>query len=397
MKILLVQDADWLQKGPHPQHHLMELLSNQGHDIIVMGYNQLWHKQNTGFISHHKELKQITRFYPGKGVDYYQPAFLQLPIFHYLSYFVTSRFEISKIIDTFRPDIIISVTSIISSYWGLTLANKYHIPFIYYWTDVIHELIPQKILRPIGRQLEKYIIQKSSMIIYTNDNLGHVITALSPSNSNKLFMLKSGVDLSHFSPKIKPSDKYNNHYIKSSKDIVFLYMGWIYPDSGLNEVILSLKDLSQSDIKLIVVGDGDGIASLKKLVSNLSLESQVYFFGWCQYSELPSILALAEYYILPAPSTRLMNNIVPVKIYEYLGMGRPVITTALPGIMKEFGHRSGVIYVKNADDILVTGIRMSTEEYINAQENALNFIEKYSWNDKCHEFIGILNSLLEVK
>jgi C1A family cysteine protease len=42
MRILAVQDADWIKKGPHQQHHLLEGLSTRGHEICVVGYDQLW-------------------------------------------------------------------------------------------------------------------------------------------------------------------------------------------------------------------------------------------------------------------------------------------------------------------------------------------------------------------
>ena len=44
MKILLVQESDWLKRNPHQQHHLMERLSLRGHEIVVMYYNSEWGK-----------------------------------------------------------------------------------------------------------------------------------------------------------------------------------------------------------------------------------------------------------------------------------------------------------------------------------------------------------------
>jgi hypothetical protein len=50
MKILLLQDAEWRKKGPHQQHHLMELLSLRGHEIMVIGFDQLWREEYGGFF-----------------------------------------------------------------------------------------------------------------------------------------------------------------------------------------------------------------------------------------------------------------------------------------------------------------------------------------------------------
>jgi glycosyltransferase involved in cell wall biosynthesis len=40
-----------------------------------------------------------------------------------------------------------------------------------------------------------------------------------------------------------------------------------------------------------------------------------------------------------------MRDIVLIKLYEYMAMGKPVITTKLPGVMQEFGEDHGVVYV----------------------------------------------------
>ena len=47
--------------------------------------------------------------------------------------------------------------------------------------------------------------------------------------------------------------------------------------------------------------------------------------------------------LLPAHKNEIMMNIVPIKIYEYMAMGKPVIATKLPGLVKEFGEDSGIL------------------------------------------------------
>ena len=44
MKILVLQESDWLEKGPHQQHHLMERLAKKGHEIRVIDYEIDWQK-----------------------------------------------------------------------------------------------------------------------------------------------------------------------------------------------------------------------------------------------------------------------------------------------------------------------------------------------------------------
>jgi hypothetical protein len=42
MKILVVQESDWLEKGPHQSHHLMERMSARGHEVRVIDFEIQW-------------------------------------------------------------------------------------------------------------------------------------------------------------------------------------------------------------------------------------------------------------------------------------------------------------------------------------------------------------------
>jgi glycosyltransferase involved in cell wall biosynthesis len=48
-----------------------------------------------------------------------------------------------------------------------------------------------------------------------------------------------------------------------------------------------------------------------------------------------------------------MQDIVPIKIFEYMAVGKPVITTKLSGIIKEFGFNNGVMYVNKPEETLM--------------------------------------------
>src|SRR5438034_11814356 len=67
---------------------------------------------------------------------------------------------------------------------------------------------------------------------------------------------------------------------------------------------------------------------------------------------MPSYLAAADICLLPAQDVPTMRNIVPIKLYEYLAAGKPVIATRLPGLVEEFGEGNGIVYVKGPVEVL---------------------------------------------
>ena len=46
MRILVLHESDWIKKGPHQHHHLMERLSKKGHEIRVIDHEILWKEDN---------------------------------------------------------------------------------------------------------------------------------------------------------------------------------------------------------------------------------------------------------------------------------------------------------------------------------------------------------------
>jgi len=45
-------------------------------------------------------------------------------------------------------------------------------------------------------------------------------------------------------------------------------------------------------------------------------------------------------------------------MYEYMAMGKPVITTKLPGVIAEFGGGHGVVYVDKPEDALWKAVEL---------------------------------------
>jgi glycosyltransferase involved in cell wall biosynthesis len=80
---------------------------------------------------------------------------------------------------------------------------------------------------------------------------------------------------------------------------------------------------------LVLFGGGDG-ADLGRLAGL----PNIHRLGWQPYDLLPAYLQHADLCLLPfhdTPATRAMD---PVKLYEYLAAGKPVVATPLPELAK---------------------------------------------------------------
>ncbi len=67
-------------------------------------------------------------------------------------------------------------------------------------------------------------------------------------------------------------------------------------------------------------------------VSRLAAEPNVHLLGPRRYAELPRVLRGADAAIIPYARNELTESIFPMKVYEYLAAGLPVVSTPLPAL-----------------------------------------------------------------
>lgn len=378
MKILLVQNTDWLRRNPAQHHHLAELLSLRGHEIRVIDFELLWKENSNGSIlSPRRIYKNVMKIYEKATISVYRPSFIRIPILDYASFAVTQRREIERQVREFKPDII--YTHGIFSYNSGRIAKKYKIPIIYYWVDVSHLLIPQRYLQPFGVFIEKQNLRMIKKVFVINNKLKSYIANLGGDPEN-ITVLGAGINLNNFDPSMNGGDIRAEYGIRN-EDFILFFMGWLYHFSGLKEVIQELACTDDQRIKLLVVGDGDAYSDLQKLRESLSLEDRVILCGKKTYQELPHYIAAADVCLLPSyPWEPIMQEIVPIKLYEYMAMAKPVLSTKLPGVMNEFGQENGIVFVDRPEDVVNMALSLKRDnKLLHLGLEAREHVAQHDW------------------
>ncbi len=345
MNILVVQESNWLTRNPHQQHHLMERLAARGHSVRVIDYDIDWKKSNEGGISSPRTIfNDVKKIIPEISIQVIRPPSFRVPVFEYPALIVFHRKEIIRQIDEFKPDVIIGF-GILNAWIAARYARKHNIPFIYYWIDALDTLIPEKLFQGLGRILAQQTLRNSAKVIAINKTLREYAITLGaiPGSTS---IIGAGIDLNRFNPSVDGS-AIRSAYSIGKEETVLFFMGWLYHFSGLKEVALELARSPDRypNLKILIVGDGDGLADLQKIREENQMEDKLILTGKQPYEKIPEFIAASDICILPAdPNEKIMQDIVPIKMYEYMAVGKPVISTNLPGIIREFGKENGILY-----------------------------------------------------
>jgi len=380
VRILVVQESDWITRGPHQQHQLFERLSVKGHEIRVIDYDIDW--KGRGFT------RRLVCAPPHKVVPshikVYRPWMVCFPILNYISNWFSNEEEIKRQVKEWKPDVIVAF-GILNADIALFYAHRNGIPFVYYWIDILHMLIPLKWMQWFGKYIEERVVQLADKVVVINESMRKYIvlkTDVMPE------VIGAGVDIKSFQPS---NLKVREQYGVSKDETLLFFMGWVYPFSGLDIIARQLPNYP--DFKLMVVGDGESFSQLRAIRDELSLGDRIILVDKRPYKEIPDYINAADICILPATQDKVMEYIVPIKIYEYMGLKKPVICTKLRGIVEEFGYKNGIVYVDKPEDLLqIASVIKTVCEKLGWQ--ALHYVSERDWGIIVSKFEKLLEELV---
>jgi glycosyltransferase involved in cell wall biosynthesis len=110
------------------------------------------------------------------------------------------------------------------------------------------------------------------------------------------------------------------------------YHGTITEDRGVGHVIEAVGQLTgryREAVTLTIVGDGPALQQMKALATKLNIGSKVRFTGLVAYEAVPDLIAQADCCICPLPDRPEWRVSSPLKVFEYMSCGKPIILTPI--------------------------------------------------------------------
>ncbi len=385
MRIIVVQETDWLRRGPHQQHHLFERLSLRGHHVTVLDYPILRpHWPREPFVTPAIRQENAARIYNNARIRLITPGTLSPRLLARPTSVLTHGLTLRRLIREQPPDVIVSY-ALSTGLPALTLARQQCIPFVFHVIDALHTIVPSRILQPVAHAAERHIFSRADCTILINEHLrDYAIHMGAP--PERTHVLRTGVDLERFDPVADGLTARAELGIRPD-DLVLFFMGWLYDFAGVVEVAAGLQQ-APPHVRLLVVGDGDAYPELCRL-RDAGLGDRLILTGRVPYDRIPALLATADVALLPFRRVPATEHIVPIKLYEYMAAGKPVIASLLPGVQRDIGEGHGLIYAPAEGQITAALEHADRLAEIGAQGR--RFVETYcDWNAITDSFEALL-------
>jgi glycosyltransferase involved in cell wall biosynthesis len=133
------------------------------------------------------------------------------------------------------------------------------------------------------------------------------------------------------------------------------------------------------------VGPGDPHTN----VVELAAEPNIHLLGLRSYERLPSVLRAADAGLIPYSRNELTNSIFPMKVYEYLAAGLPVIATPLPAL----ANVTEVLTAPDAEGIVRLIEQALGEDSPERRAERSRMAAAHSWDRRLEEIAAAIDVL----
>jgi glycosyltransferase involved in cell wall biosynthesis len=101
------------------------------------------------------------------------------------------------------------------------------------------------------------------------------------------------------------------------------------------------------DVRFLLVGDGVMRRTWAERISKRGLSASFLFTGQVPYSEVPLYIGATELCVAPFLADR--GDASPLKLFDYLACGRPVVASAIPPLRDLLSRAEGIAPVPPED------------------------------------------------
>jgi glycosyltransferase involved in cell wall biosynthesis len=313
---------------------------------------------------------------------------------------ITNFFEILRIFKRNKPDIIVGF-SITNGFIGLILAKLFKIPFLFFYIDILHEIVPIQYVKKLARIIARFTLKRSDkVLVHTNIQYKYLINeGIAEAD---IEVSPDGISLENTIVDKEIYDLLKSKYFIQDDDFVIFFMGHLYEFAGLKEIIAHYNSKVKSTnlkLKFLILGDGGIYNSLQNYIKEINAD-WVILAGRVPYNEIKEYIELADLCLLSFAINDITKEILPIKILEYMAMKKPVLTNSLPGVVHELKRNSDLIFAKNQEELIemIEDLIPQKAKLKKIGQKGYELVKKkYTWKSIITEFKKHVMNLIENK
>jgi glycosyltransferase involved in cell wall biosynthesis len=183
---------------------------------------------------------------------------------------------------------------------------------------------------------------------------------------------------------------------------VVAYAGHLYPWKGVDVLLEAIARLPRPQ-GLIIGGHSaePDLARTKAVAERLGIADRVAFTGLVEPARVAELLTQADVLVLPNPASAISTRYTsPLKLFEYMAAGRPIVSSDLPSIREILRDHDNALLVPPGDPVALASAvdRVLTDQDLATRlaRAALDDVRNYSWQRRAELLEALLTEVIAV-
>lgn len=258
-----------------------------------------------------------------------------------------------------------------------------------FWQDRIHYLRVKLICLA-----ERLNARAAKIVITLTDGLQDVIRERYLIPGEKIAVIQSGTNIQHCRPLDKTECRKQLGLEEKNRYVGFV--GVLYAHQGLDTLIEAAPEVLRAcpDVLFLIGGGGPMAEVWQNKVRLMNIEKAFRFQGVIRYEQLPIFLNSAD--ICVAPFTEDRGETSPLKLFDYMACGKPVICSDIPSLKSLIAGAKGIFTVPPEDSsdlatALITLLNDETKMITMGNEGRKYVENNNSWEIIAHKIIDSMS------
>ncbi len=234
--------------------------------------------------------------------------------------------------------------------------------------------------------LEKELLHKADLVFANSP----------PTFANKrrhnpqTYRIPSGADVQHFAQATDAALAEHRAIANLPRPRIG-YSGHI--NERLDYAILETLARQRPDWTLVFVGDTYPWTMNSPSLQQLNTLSNVHFLGKRPFADMPALLKGMDVCLLPYVADERGHFRSPLKLYEYLAAGKPIVSTPHP----EAAEFETYVYQAATPELFVSAVAQAlTDDSAEKRHQRHCLAQQHSWNGRVDEMERIMQEVLDI-
>ena len=233
-------------------------------------------------------------------------------------------------------------------------------------------------LKVVKRQDYELCVAASQVIVCSEQLLVDKRDLVEAKN---LHLIPNGVHVDHYLS-VTDNSKQRHPVTQTWQKPVYGYTGTIHGDRVDVNLVAEIAKLNPN-ATIAMVGpnllDGDDQTRLSK-------HSNIVFTGAMPYSELPDIMRTFDVCVVPHVVTPFTESLNPIKLWEYLAAGKPIVSTNVAGF-RDFPE---LVHVAESYDVFLQNLDIALTEDSSLTVARQSVAQLHSWDKRIDQVAQVL-------